>query len=108
MIIVYRRAPAFCPWRREHMFPAKLLSHFTFRTSPRPDCARIDSIPGNDDKRLVAWPCPDYDNSLIKDQLKMEYEFYARRVLDRQYGYPPQSVHMRKYLRGLYEQTARL
>jgi hypothetical protein len=88
---------------------AKTIVAFHFpNLTPLPDCARIEPIRGSEDKRLVAWPCPNYDNSRIQYLLEMEGRFYEKRVIDRQYGSPPQSVHMRKYLRSLYEQTARL
>jgi hypothetical protein len=88
---------------------AKTIVAFHFPDlTPLPDCARIEPIRGSEDKRLVAWPCPNYDNSRIQYLLEMEDRFYETRVIDRQYGSPPQSVHMRKYLRSLFEQTAKL
>jgi hypothetical protein len=93
---------------RTHVHAKTLVAFHFPDLTPLPDCARIEAIPGSEDKRLVAWPCPNYDNSGIQDLLEMEARFYEKRVLDRQYGSPPQSVHMRKYLRWRFEQTAKL
>jgi hypothetical protein len=83
---------------------------FHFFKTRLPGCARIGSTADNEDTRLIVELCEEArsaDYSDLWQALKLDDKFYKKRVIDRQYGSPPQSSHIRRYLKGLFEDTGR-
>jgi hypothetical protein len=93
---------------RTYVFEKALVAfHYPIRGAS--DCAYIGSTSDNEDKRLIVEPCPTQER-IIGPSKRFEgwqdvNEFCDKRTIDRQYGMPPQSSYMRKYLKALFEQT---
>lgn len=63
-----------------------------------------------DPRRLENPPCPDAPPEVQQGQEYGRYldsKFYADRIIDPQFGFPPESFAIRKILRGMFEGTGR-
>jgi hypothetical protein len=92
---------------RTYVFEKTIVA-FHYGTLSASDCALVGSTRDNEDRRLLVEPCSFLDLPGRFGGWKEENEFYDKRVLDRQYGFPPQSAHIRKYLRTVFEHTGKV
>jgi hypothetical protein len=92
---------------RTYVFEKAVVA-FHHGTLSASDCAYVGSTRDNEDRRLLVEPCSFVDLPGRFGGWKEENKFYDRRVLDRQYGFPPQSAHIRKHLRTIFDHTGKV